>query len=102
MKYLVTGATSGLTGQCLTANLANTALIPNTMSILATYANTTTQRVQSLSDINAELFTATSGPVATGNIVLANADPVFATFNSAVAANTANGLIYPLVQIASA
>lgn len=101
-KYLVTGATSGLTGQCLTANLANTALIPNTMSILATYANTTTQRVQSLSDINAELFTATSGPVATGNIVLANADPVFATFNSAVAANTANGLIYPLVQIASA
>jgi hypothetical protein len=101
-KYLVTGATSGLTGACYTANLANTALTPNTMSILATYANTATQRVQSLSDINAELFTATSGPVATGNIVLANADPVFATFNSAVAANTANGLIYPLVQIASA
>ena len=101
-KYLVTGATSGLTGACYTANLANTALIPNTMSIIATYANTSTQRVQSLSDINAELFTATSGPVATGNIVLANADPVYATFNSAVAANTANGLAYPLVQIASA
>jgi len=101
-KYLVTGATSGLTAQCYTANLANTALIPNSMSILATYANTTTQRVQSLSDINSELFTATSGPIATGNIVLANATPVYGTFNSAVAANTANGLIYPLVQIASA
>jgi hypothetical protein len=100
-KYLVTGATSGLTGACFTANLANTALTPNTMSILATYANTTTQRVQSLSDIDAELFTATSGPIATGNIVLANATPVYVTFNSAVAANTANGLIYPLVQIAS-
>lgn len=101
-KYLVTGATSGLTGACYTANLANTALIPNTMSIIATYANTNTQLVQSLSDVNAELFTATSGPIATGNIVLANADPVYATFNSAVAANTANGLAYPLVQIASA
>lgn len=101
-KYLVTGATSGLTGACYTANLANTALTPNTMSIIATYANTNTQLVQSLSDINTLLFTATSGPVATGNIVLANADPVYATFNSAVAANTANGLIYPLVQINAA
>ena len=72
------------------------------MSIIATYANTSTQLVQSLSDINTLLFTSTSGPVATGNIVLANADPVYATFNSAVAANTANGLIYPLVQINAA
>ena len=101
-KYLVTGATSGLTGACYTANLANTALTPNTMSIIATYANTDTQLVQSLSDINTLLFTATSGPVATGNIVLANADPVYATFNSAVDANTANGLFYPLVQINAA
>lgn len=101
-KYLVTGSSTGLTSQCLTANLANTALTPNTMRVLATYANTTTQTVQSLSDHNAELFTATSGPVASGNIVLANATPVYVTFNSAVAANTANGLIYPLVQIASA
>lgn len=101
-KYLVTGATSGLTGACYTANLANTALIPNTMSIIATYANTNTQLVQSLNDINSLLFSATSGPIATGNIVLANADPVYATFNSAVAANTANGLFYPLVQINAA
>ena len=101
-KYLVQGATSGLISQCLTANLANAALVPNSMSIISTYANSSTQLVQSLSDVNAELFTATSGPIATGNIVLANADPAFATFNSAVAANTANGLIYELVQINAA
>lgn len=101
-KYLVQGATSGLVAQCLTANLANAALVPNSMSILATYANSATQYVQSLSDIDSELFTATSGPIASGNIVLANADPVYATFNSAVAANTANGLFYPLVQIPGA
>lgn len=101
-KYLVQGATTGLVAQCLTANLANAALVPNSMNILATYANSATQYVQSLSDIDSELFTATSGPIASGNIVLANADPVYATFNSAVTANSANGLIYELVQIPSA
>jgi len=101
-KYLVQGATSSLIAQCLTANLANAALVPNSMSILATYADSSTQYVQSLSDIDSELFTATSGPIASGDIVLANADPVYVTFNSAVAANTANGLFYPLVQIPGA
>jgi hypothetical protein len=99
-KYLVTGAISGLTAQCLMANLANAALTPNTMSILATYANSATQTVQSLSDHNGELFTATSGPIATGNIVLANATPVYVTFNAAAAANADNGQPYPLVTIA--
>jgi hypothetical protein len=101
-KYLVTGATSGLTSQCLLANVANTALTPNTMRILATYANSDTQTVQSLSDHTAELFTATSGPIATGNIVLANATPVYVTFNTAAAANADAGQPFALVQIASA
>lgn len=101
-KYLVTGATSGLTAQCYMANVANTALTPNTMRVLATYANTSTQTVQSLSDHTAELFTATSGPVATGNIVLANATPAYVTFNTAAAANADAGQPYSLVQIASA
>ena len=101
-KYLVTGGTSGLTGACYTANVANTAMLPNTMTITATYANASTVLVQSLSDHTAELFTATSGPVATGNIVLANANPAFATFNSAATANASNAMPYPLVQIASA
>jgi hypothetical protein len=49
-KYLVKGTTSGLVGACYTANLANAALLPNTMSIIATYANAATTLVQSLSD----------------------------------------------------
>jgi hypothetical protein len=101
-KYLVTGATSGLTAQCYMANVANTALTPNTMRVLATYANSATQTVQSLSDHTAELFTATSGPVATGNIVLANATPAYVTFNTAAAANADAGQPFALVQIASA
>ena len=101
-KYLVTGGTTGLTAQCLLANVANTALTPNTMRILATYANSATQTVQSLSDHNGELFTATSGPIATGNIVLANATPVYVTFNSAAAANADAGQPYSLVTIANA
>lgn len=101
-KYLVKGNTSGLMAQCYTANVANTALTPNTFNVLATYANAATQRVQSLSDHTGELFTATSGPIATGSIVFANAAPVYVTLNSAVAANAAAGRPYPLVQIASA
>jgi hypothetical protein len=101
-KYLVTGGTTGLTAQCLLANVANTALTPNTMRILATYANSATQTVQSLSDHTGELFTATSGPIATGNIVLANATPVYVTFNTAAAANADAGQPFELVTIANA
>lgn len=101
-KYLVTGTSSGLSGACYTANVANTAMLPNTMTITATYANAGTVKVQSLSDHTAELFTATSGPVATGNINLQNADPAFTTFNSAAAANANPGQPYPIVQIGNA
>ncbi len=101
-KYLVTGTTTGLTGAVYTANVANTALTPNTMTITATYANSGTVKVQSLSDHTAELFTATSGPVATGNIVLQNANPAFSTFNAAAAANANPGQPYPIVQIGNA
>ena len=101
-KYLVKGTTSGLVGQCYTANVANTALLPNTMTITATYANSATVKVQSLSDHTAELFTANSGPVATGNIVLEDANPAFATFNNAAVANASNAMPYPLVQIGNA
>ncbi len=100
-KYLVKGTTSGLVGSCYTANVANTAMTPNSMTITATYANASTVNVQSLSDHTAELFTATSGPIATGNIVIANADPAYTTFNTAIAAdaNVANAQPYPIVQI---
>jgi hypothetical protein len=101
-KYLVQGSTSGLVGQAFTANVANTAMLPNTMTITATYANSSTVKVQSLSDHTGELFTATSGPVATGNIVFPNAAPAFATFNNAAAADAGNAQPYPLVQIGNA
>ena len=101
-KYLVTGSSSGLTGAVYTANVANTALLANTMTITATYANSDTVNVQSLSDHTAELFTATSGPVATGNIVLQNASPAYSSFNAAAAPDAANAQPYPIVTIGNA
>lgn len=92
-KYLVTGTTSGLTGACYTANVGNTALTPNTMNILATYANSSTAYVQNLSDIRSQVFYDTAN---------ANAAPdVYATFNSAATANAAAGITYPVVTISN-
>jgi len=141
-KYLVTGTTTGLTQACYTANVANTALTPNTFTITATYANAATSYVQSLSDYNSEVFPATVAATAlvagtvytiesvgttnwtlvgafanmtgitfvatgagtgTGTAVLSSINPdVIASFNSAVAANTANGLLNPVVTITNA
>jgi len=55
-KYLVTGGTTGLTAQCYTANVANTALTPNTMNILSTDAASATAYVSSINDYNSEIF----------------------------------------------
>ena len=101
-KYLVTGTSSGLTGACYTANVANTAMLPNTMTITATYANAATVAVQSLSDHTAELFTATSGTTATETDNINNSSPAFSTFNTAYAANTYGGQPYPIVTIGGA
>ena len=100
-KYLVQGSTSGLVGACYTANLANAALLPNTMSIIATYANATTTLVQSLSDHTVEIFTATSGETALPNETanINNTSPAFGTFNTAYAADTYGGQPYPIVTI---
>lgn len=100
-KYLVQGSTSGLVGPCYTANLANAALLPNTMSIIATYANAATTLVQSLSDHTVEIFTATSGETALPNETanINNTSPAFGTFNTAYAADTYGGQPYPIVSI---
>jgi hypothetical protein len=100
-KYLVTGSTSGLTAACYTANVANTALLPNTFNIEGTYANSSTVYVQSLSDHTAELFTADSGVTALPNETanINNSSPAFSTFNTAYAANTYGGQPYPIVTI---
>lgn len=90
-KYLVKGATTGLVGPCWTANVANANLTPNTMTIIATYANTNTALVQSLSDHVGEIFGT--------NETIPNGNPIFATFNTAYAANTYGGQPYPIVTI---
>jgi len=61
-KYLVTGSTSGLTAQCFTANVANTALTPNTMNILSTDAASATAYISSVNDYNSETFPVTVAP----------------------------------------
>jgi len=55
-KYLVQGTTTGILGQVYTANVANTALTPNTMNIIATYADSSTAYVASLNDYQSEVF----------------------------------------------
>jgi len=57
-KYLVQGGTTGLIAQCYTANVANTALTPNTMNILSTDAASATAFVSSVNDYNSEVFPA--------------------------------------------
>ncbi len=102
-KYLVKGTTSGITGAVYTIDSAKADLIPNTCSITATFANAATAYVLSLSDHNAELYNSDTGdtPIE-GNLVLANATPVYASFNTAAVANAANGQPYPVVTITGA
>ena len=79
MKYLVTGTTSGLTQACYTANVANTALAPNTFTITATYANAATAKVQSLSDYNSEVFPA---QVAAASLVAGTVYTIYSAGNT--------------------
>ena len=141
-KYLVTGGTTGLTAVCYTANVANTALTPNTMNILSTDVASATAYVSSVNDYNSEVFSAqvaagslsagtvytiystgttnwaavgaassmtgvtfvaTGTGTGTGTAVVSTVNPdVIATFNTAFAANAANGQPNPIVVIASA
>lgn len=55
-KYLVQGTVTGLVGQAYTANVANTALTPNTMSVIATYSDSSTAYVASVNDYQTEVF----------------------------------------------
>jgi len=55
-KYLVQGVTTGFVAPCYTANVANTALTPNTMNILSTNAASGTSYVSSVNDYQSEVF----------------------------------------------
>lgn len=90
-KYLVKGLTTGLIGPCYTANVANAVLGPGQMTITATYANTATAYVQSLTNHSAEIYG--------GDATLANSSPSYASFNTAAAADPTTGQPYPIVTI---
>lgn len=57
-KYLVQGTVTGILGQAYTANVANTALTPNTMSIRSTNAASGVNYISSLNDYQSETFPA--------------------------------------------
>jgi hypothetical protein len=89
-KYLVTDST-GLTAQCFTANVANTALTSNTMVIVGTTDAPANVNVRSLNNYSSEVFYDTAN---------ATADPDFyATFNAAEVANVAAGINKPVITI---
>ena len=75
-KYLVQGGTTGLIAQCYTANVANTALTPNTMNILSTDAASATAYVSSVNDYNTEVFPA---QVAAGSLVVGTVYTIYST-----------------------
>jgi hypothetical protein len=92
-KYLVTGTTSGLTGAVYTANVANTALLPNTMSIRATNAASGVQFVSSVNDHSSELFPAT---VAAGSL---SAGTVYTIYSAGTTDWTAVGAMASMTGI---
>jgi len=75
-KYLVQGGTTGLIAQCYTANVANTALTPNTMNILSTDAASATAYVSSVNDYNTEVFPT---QVAAGSLVVGTVYTIYST-----------------------
>ena len=75
-KYLVQGGTTGLISQCYTANVANTALTPNTMNILSTDAASATAFVSSVNDYNSEIFPA---QVAAGSLSAGTLYTIYST-----------------------
>jgi hypothetical protein len=75
-KYLVKGGTTGLIAPCYTANVANTALTPNTMNILSTDAASGTAYVSSVNDYNTEVFPA---QVAAGSLSVGTVYTIYST-----------------------
>jgi hypothetical protein len=75
-KYLVQGGTTGLIAPCYTANVANTALTPNTMNILSTDAASATAFVSSVNDYNSEVFPA---QVAAGSLSVGTLYTIYST-----------------------
>jgi len=78
-KYLVTGTVTGITNAVYTANVANTALTPNTMAIIATNAASGTQYVSSVNDYQSRTFPAT---VADGSLSIGTVYVIYQSGNT--------------------
>ena len=78
-KYLVQGTVTGLVGAVYTANVANTALTPNTMNILSTDAASGTAYVSSVNDYQSEVFPA---QVAAGSLSAGTTYTIYSSGNT--------------------
>ena len=101
-KYLVTGTVTTITGQAYTANVANTALTPNTMSIISTNAASGTKYVSSVNDYNSETFPATVAP---GSLVTGTVYTIYSSgttnWTSVGAASNITGVTFAATGTAS-
>lgn len=84
-KYLVTGSASGLTGQCVTANVADASLAPGQMNIVGTLADANTVYLKTVNNHWASDFDGTK---------------YVASFNGAASAPV--GTPYAIIDVASA
>lgn len=100
-KYLVVGTTTARTGACYTANLADAALTPGTMSITATAPGPTTVRLSTVNDYYGVDFTAVAGNPGVKYIASFNGSGT--TTTTPVALTAAPGdIVYTIVDVESA
>jgi hypothetical protein len=78
-KYLVQGTVTGTLGAAYTANVANTALTPNTFNILSTDAASGTAYVASINSYNSEIFPT---QVAAGSLVAGTTYTIYSSGNT--------------------
>lgn len=78
-KYLVTGTVTGITNPVYTANVANTALTPNTMTIIGTTAAPATVYISSVNDYQSRTFPAT---VADGSLSIGTVYTIYQSGNT--------------------
>ena len=78
-KYLVTGTVTGITNPVYTANVANTALTPNTMTIIGTTAAPATVYISSVNDYQSRTFPAT---VADGSLSIGTLYTIYQSGNT--------------------
>ena len=99
-KYLVQGTVTGILGQAYTANVANTALTPNTMCIISTNAASGTNYVSSVNDYQSEVFPAT---VADGSLSIGTVYTIYSSGNTdwtaAGAASNITGITFTATTV---